>query len=24
VVYIGNRNAKPFERISDFLELLDE
>jgi transcription-repair coupling factor (superfamily II helicase) len=24
VVYIGNRNAKPFERISDFLELVDE
>jgi transcription-repair coupling factor (superfamily II helicase) len=24
VVYIGNRHAKPFERISDFLELLDE
>ena len=24
VVYTGNRNAKPFERISDFLELLDE
>jgi transcription-repair coupling factor (superfamily II helicase) len=24
VVYIGNCNAKPFERISDFLELLDE
>jgi transcription-repair coupling factor (superfamily II helicase) len=24
VVYIGNRNAKPFERISDLLELLDE
>ena len=24
VVYTGNRNAKPFERIGDFLELLDE
>jgi transcription-repair coupling factor (superfamily II helicase) len=24
VVYPGNRNAKPFERIGDFLELLDE
>jgi transcription-repair coupling factor (superfamily II helicase) len=24
VVYIGNRDAKPFDRISDFLELLDE
>ena len=24
VIYIGNRNAKPFERISDFFELLDE
>jgi transcription-repair coupling factor (superfamily II helicase) len=24
VVYIGNRSAKPFERINDFLELLDE
>jgi transcription-repair coupling factor (superfamily II helicase) len=24
VVYIGNRNAKPFERTSDFLELLDD
>jgi len=24
VIYVGSRNAKPFERISDFLELLDE
>ena len=24
VVYIGHRDAKPFERISDFLELLDD
>ena len=24
VVYIGNRNAKPFERVSDCFELLDE
>ena len=24
VVYVCNRNAKPFERISDLLELLDE
>jgi len=24
VVYIGNRKAKPFERINDFLEQLDE
>jgi transcription-repair coupling factor (superfamily II helicase) len=23
VVYAGNRDAKPFERIDDFLELLD-
>ena len=24
VVYTGNRNADPLERISDFFELLDE